>query len=538
MSKGRLPGVEGVGNVVQPNGAPIQYVNQSYADDTVTIIPQGSQQVYLNNGNNLIANLQQSIPGIQNIIAIEAQPLFPQGVEPSLTGSDLRAVAEGQTTSNVIVENNYPPYEIIEPPTAVSSAVISSQSEIGESLLQTDVNNDLTNVEMVNVEPGNSQAENQTYMVDNANQIYSQTSAYRVNQKTPHNNSAKEVIVDNSANESYTAISAGPVENVTSENEVLILNSGNDTHAANSETNTFPSPSQSYTSNQSSVLDGNIQAYEATKTVTTNRTVAKSLRKETVSRANENRTIKLVKTAAGDIVEIEIINDELETVKTEPDIETTRDKVLHVGAEKEVQSKARAEQAAESIMQALRQKLEAAKNTPKPPTRHVVPSPVQPGRSLLKSTPHSARTVPSSSQVKLVRGPAQPARSPSQSAQSILPAAQSLAPTVQGPSGTSQSPGPIAANPAGTAPSSSLESTSAVQTPKSPVANVLPSLGPTFNGNQIISQTLLSPESASRMPGLPQPGPNDQYVLVTVMPESGQETIIHVYRLHGGQLAQ
>lgn len=75
-----------------------------------------------------------------------------------------------------------------------------------------------------------------------------------------------------------------------------------------------------------------------------------------------------------------------------------------------------------------------------------------------------------------------------------------------------------------------------VQAVENSVPNILPVS--TFNGDQIISQQLLSPQSAAQFPGLPQTGPNDRYVLVTVMPESGQETIIHVYRLHGGQLSQ
>ena len=56
---------------------------------------------------------------------------------------------------------------------------------------------------------------------------------------------------------------------------------------------------------------------------------------------------------------------------------------------------------------------------------------------------------------------------------------------------------------------------------------------PVYNANQIISQQLLSPTSAAQFPGLPHGNPGDQYVLVTVMPEVGQETVIHVYRLHG-----
>ena len=579
MSKGRIPGTEGDGNAVQPDGAPVQYVNQSYADDTVTIVPQGSQQqqVYLNSRNSLIANLQQSIPGIQNIIAIQAQSIYPQGGVPSLTGSDLRAMAKGQT-SNVIVQNNYPPYQIIEQPSADPNAVISSQNELGETIPQTEVNNDLTYVEMVNANSGNLQAENQTYTVDNGNQISSESGAIDIN-LVGNDNTVKEVIIVNSANESYTAIRTGERANSASETGVNLLNSENVTHAENSEMNAFQSPSQlytpmtpnqSYTPNQSIVSDSPISAYKAPDILANNGATVISLRKETAVRGTAEKKTRLVKTATGEIVEIEIINDELETVKTEPGIEVQDPgaQVLHAGGEKDKNalSRPQQDQAAENIMQALREKLESSKNTSQTQSRPVVQSPSHPARSLLQSAPKAPHKAPSNIQVVrspvmpvqgpaqaaqspiiLARSPAKAVQSPLQSAQSILPQSQSPMKAaqskvhVQSPVQTVQSPTinppPNAQNQVGIVQSPSGEAAKAVEPPASSAANSLPSLGPTLNGNQIISQTLLSPESASRMPGLPQPGPNDQYVLVTVMPESGSETIIHVYRLHGGQLA-
>ena len=566
MSKGRLPGKEGDGNAVQPDGAPVQYVNQSYADDTVTIVPQGSQQqqVYLNSRNSLIANLQQSIPGIQNIIAIEAQSIYPQGGVPSLTGSDLRAMAEGQT-SNVIVQNNYPPYQIIEQSSADPNAVISSQNVLGEAIPQTEVNSDLTYVEMINANSGNLQAENQTYTVDNGNQISSEPGAIDIN-LVGNDNTVKEVIIVDSAKESYTAIRTGERANSASETGVNLLNCEKVTHAENSEINASQSPSQlytpmtpnqSYTPNQNMVSDSPISAYKAPDILANNSLIAKSLRKETAVRGTAEKKTRLVKTATGEIVEIEIINDELETVKTEPGIEVqdTGAQVLHAGGEKDktVLSRPQQDQAAENIMQALREKLESSKNTSQTQSRPVVQSPSQPARSLLQSAPKATHKAPSN--VQVVRSPMLPAQSPAQAGQSPLQSAQSILPQSQSPMKATQSkvqvfrspmqavqspapnPPPNAQNQAGIAQSPVDEAAQAVESPGSSAANSLPPLGPTLNGNQIISQTLLSPESASRMPGLPQPGPNDQYVLVTVMPESGSETIIHVYRLHGGQLA-
>ena len=71
--------------------------------------------------------------------------------------------------------------------------------------------------------------------------------------------------------------------------------------------------------------------------------------------------------------------------------------------------------------------------------------------------------------------------------------------------------------------------------PDGPNQNISEVLNLPYNSNNtIITQQILSSEAAAQLPGLSQGGPNDQYMLVTVMPESGQETVIHVYRLHGG----
>ena len=549
MSKGRLPGNDGVENVVHQNGVPFQFVNQSYADDTVTLTPHTSQQVYLNTGNaHLIANLQQSIPGIQNIITIEAQPLFPQGVEPSLTGNDLRAVADGQTTNNVIVQNTYPPYQIVGQSATVTSATISSQSELNGNLPQTEAN-DLTYIEMVNINQGTSQAVDQTCTVDSANQIYSMTSANETNQTC----SVTSANYLNSANETYSAISADQVETVTSENQVYVMNNGNVSYTANNQINTINSANHAYTVIQDSALNSTTQAYKVNEAVPTIGLIAKPLQKATVSKGNVESSRKVVKTATGDIVEIEIVNDELEAIKTE--VQVPQNKVHAVGntmpvVENRVQAQARVEQAAESIMQALKSKLEAAKSTPTKPATPVIQSPLQPARSLLQAALNPAQTPQSPLQavrnsVQPAPGSLQAARSPVQATQNIVQHARSPMQVARSPVQAAQSPIQVARSPMQAArsllqptQSPTQAAANSVQTPKSPEANILPSLGPMFNGNQIISQTLLSPESASRMPGLPQPGPNDQYVLVTVMPESGQETIIHVYRLHGGQQNQ